>query len=622
MARVFNWRPLDWTRWLCLVVAFLLWVPTLQAQSLESVLAPGELVQGHAKLEGECKNCHVKFDRQAQSGVCMSCHKEIGSDIRSKTGLHGRQTQQVCNECHTDHKGRKARIVQLNEKSFDHAQTDYGLSGKHKDVACAKCHVAGRKHREAPSQCVACHRKDDKHKGSLGEKCADCHEDKSWKEVKFDHSKTRFALVGKHEEVKCASCHKSSEYRDAPRVCLGCHKKDDDAKGHKGLFGDRCDTCHEVTSWKKSTFNHDQSTKYKLVGKHRGPPCSSCHSDHLYKVKLSQECVSCHRKDDKHKSNLGENCASCHSERGWKEGGKFDHQLSSFPLRGKHATTDCKNCHKTLQFKEAPSDCYSCHAKDDRHQKNLGNQCVDCHAETNWKDTSGRFSHEKTRFPLRNAHADGKVKCSSCHQDLTHMRHTDKTCLSCHKKDDKHEGQLSSDCGTCHNDKSWKGTSFNHAMARFALAGRHLLLECKSCHLTLRYKDARSDCYSCHQKHDKHKLAFGKQCESCHNVRAWVLVSFDHDKQTSYPLEGAHRQVACEKCHTKPAATDKRSAPIGSKCVSCHQGHDIHSGAFGQRCELCHQVQSWKKFRRQLGWVTEMQPYHLSYNRGDRPWMS
>ena len=595
-------------RWLWILFAALCTWGPVSAQNLESVLRPGDLIQGHAKWEEECTKCHVRFDKNAQDRLCMDCHKEVGADMRDRKGFHGRQKPQAtCRSCHTDHKGRSARIVVLDKQKFDHDETDYALRGKHKPVACEKCHEPKKKYWEAPSDCNACHKKDDVHKGSLGTACADCHTDYDWKEKgKFDHDKTRFALKGKHADAKCVDCHKKGEdYKAAPRTCIGCHKKDDDGnKGHKGLYGDKCDSCHGVKAWKPSTFNHDTDTKYLLRGKHKQTKCADCHTGHLYKDKVGTTCIDCHKKDDDgakgHKGSLGRDCAACHTESGWKEKGKFDHDKTKFPLLGKHIDTKCADCHKSTNYKEAPKDCIGCHKKDDKHEATLGTKCESCHGERDWKDVK-RFDHDKTKFQLRNAHAAKKVQCKDCHKDLKHYRDTPRDCLSCHKKDDKHEGQLGPKCESCHTDRDWKVPRFDHAATRFPLVGKHLPVKCADCHRTARYKDAPRDCYSCHKKDDKHKLKFGTACESCHNARAWGIWDYDHARRAKYVLDGAHRKLACETCHTQPAPAGKLAADVGNTCVSCHRRDDVHDGAFGPACEQCHVTENWKRVKTRVG---------------------
>ncbi len=578
--------------WLLLALA----APVL-AQSIESVLSPGKLIQGHAKWDEDCKACHVKFDRAAQVRLCMDCHKDIGGDVRARAGYHGRLKPQACNECHTDHKGRAEKIAAFDTKRFDHAQTDYPLRGKHVQTECAKCHEAGKKWRESPNDCNACHRKDDVHKGSLGPKCGDCHTENHWKEAKFDHSKTRFALEGKHVDTKCGDCHRNkADYKDTPRTCVGCHRKDDDgAKGHKGQFGEKCESCHNAKAWKPSTFNHDIDTKYVLRGKHRATKCGDCHTAPLYKTKTATDCFSCHKKDDKHEGTLGKDCGACHTERDWKEKAKFDHDKADFPLKGKHDEIKCDACHKSKLFKEAPKTCIGCHKKDDKHEATLGEACGDCHGERDWKTTKGRFDHDKTKFKLRNAHAAAKVKCDACHKDLKSFRKTATECVACHQKDDKHEAQLGRQCESCHTDRDWKVPGYDHNKTRYPLLGKHMKVACKDCHATPRYRDAAKDCYACHKKEDKHKLVFGTKCESCHNARGWVIWDFDHDRRSSYRLEGKHRKVACEACHVKPAPVGKGFAPLPSDCLSCHRKDDVHDGSFGMRCEQCHVADDWKK---------------------------
>jgi hypothetical protein len=191
------------------------------AQSLESALAPGPVIKDHVKAEDECSNCHLRFSPAAQDRLCMVCHKEVGVDLQKHTGWHGRQKPQACRSCHTDHRGRDMKIAEFDTKAFDHRQTDYVLKGKHETTECKSCHTAGRKFREAAPDCLGCHKKDDKHKGSLGKLCGDCHTEQDWKEAKVDHDKTKFPLTGKHVDAKCDACHKTKVYNEAPTTCIG-----------------------------------------------------------------------------------------------------------------------------------------------------------------------------------------------------------------------------------------------------------------------------------------------------------------------------------------------------------------------------------------------------------------
>ena len=586
------------------MVSALLFAPPSRAQgSVESVLSPGPLIEGHKKFEEDCAKCHVRFDRKAQDGLCLDCHKDVAADVRGKAGYHGRMPQRdACRTCHTDHKGRAAKAAAFDPKKFDHRLTDFQLRGKHEPVECAKCHTAGRKYREAAHECVDCHKKDDVHKGSLGARCADCHTEADWKKARFDHATTRFPLTGKHVDTKCVDCHKDTNFKQTPRECYACHRADDDRKGHKGQFGQKCESCHNTKAWKPTDFEHDRDTKYTLRGKHREAACTDCHKGPLYRTKVSQECYACHKADDKHNGTLGRDCASCHSEKGWKEPARFDHGATSFPLLGAHEKVECKSCHKSALFKEAPKDCIGCHKKDDKHAGSLGTACADCHTERTWKDTRARFDHDKTRFPLRNAHA--AAKCTDCHRDAQNYRNTAMECYACHKKDDKHEGQEGTKCETCHGDKSWKVTRFDHATARFPLTGQHLKVACKDCHQSTRYREAPRDCVGCHRKDDRHAQRFGERCDSCHNARSWALWSYDHAK-TGFALDGAHARTRCESCHQRPAPAGKDAAPLAGTCVSCHRSDDVHGGQFGTRCEQCHAASSWKDLKGRAGFPAD-----------------
>jgi hypothetical protein len=447
-------RAGELVRALCGLVCGAVFAAGASAQSLETAIMPGPVIEGHAKLEAECGNCHVRFKRTAQSGLCLDCHKDVARDVAKRAGYHGRQAKKECRACHTDHKGREARIAAFNHGAFDHAVTDFALRGAHVParLECAACHVAGKKFRDAPSACYACHAKDDKHKGSLGKACGDCHTEANWKKTRFDHAKTRFPLRNRHVDVACKSCHADPGFKGAPLACAACHAKDDRKKGHQGRFGDKCQSCHTDRGWKSTTFNHQRDTRYALRGQHAQVRCAACHTGMLYRDKLSTTCLACHKKDDAHKGQLGPKCESCHNETRWSTA-RVDHGLTRFPLLGKHAQVKCKDCHRTPQFKQAPTECYACHRQDDKHKLRLGTRCADCHQPRSWKQWE--FDHQRrTSFPLTGKHRG--LDCHACHRNPVHGRASlPVACVACHEDRDVHNGGFGRACERCHVTSSF-----------------------------------------------------------------------------------------------------------------------------------------------------------------------
>jgi hypothetical protein len=565
------------------------------AQSFETLVMPGKLTEAHAKIEKECTKCHAPFKKAEQSKLCLDCHKPVAEDVAAKRGFHGLSPAvqgKECKSCHADHKGREAKIAAFDSSKFNHSHTDFVLRNAHQNLECKSCHRAQDKYRDAASTCIACHRKDDKHKGSLGEKCESCHSDKTWKDAKFDHEKTRFSLSGKHADAKCDTCHVNNNYKDTPRTCIACHRKDD---AHKGRYGEKCETCHNADNW-KSQFSHAKQTRFALLGKHASTKCDSCHTKPLYSEKPPIKCVACHTKDDVHKGSLGEKCESCHKETGWSAT-NFDHNRDThFSLFNKHKTAVCSACHKNGLKEKLPTECDSCHKKDDSHKGNFGRSCETCHNDKGWKPST--FDHAKsTRYPLKQAHA--QLKCDGCHTGILYVKSGGKAlateCYSCHRKDDAHKGQLGERCDSCHNETKWTGVPYDHSQSRFKLTGLHAHTQCRACHKTPAFKDAPIACAKCHVGDDVHKNTLGSKCDLCHNTRSWTAWDFNHTKQTSFLLDGAHEKLSCGKCHKQPARADSASiADISRTCFGCHSGDDIHSGGFGQQCERCHVTRDWR----------------------------
>jgi hypothetical protein len=493
------------------------------AQGLERLVMPGPLTAAHAKLEASCASCHRAFQKGAQTELCLECHDHapIAADRAQRAGFHGRGAarESACSSCHGEHEGRTADIVRLDPQTFAHDATDFPLAGRHRTAACASCHETGKPHRDAAQDCVSCHRNDDAHAGTLGKKCADCHDENAWQRTRFDHGKTRFPLLGKHEKVACAGCHPTERYRDAPEDCASCHRLHD---VHGGDFGPKCQECHDPRGWQRISFDHARDTRFPLRGAHAPLACASCHQGNPYAVRLQTACISCHRSDDEHKGRFGERCEGCHTSERWKAE-TFDHDGTKFPLRGRHARASCVGCHRGVPEQEdLPTACQGCHAKDDVHSGQQGKNCATCHGESGWK-AEIRFEHDLTRFPLLGLHA--VAPCEECHASAR-FQDAETACSECHRDDDFHERTLGTACERCHNPNGWTFWRFDHADTDFPLQGKHAEQGCRACHSAPVVGEVRqsSSCDACHEGDDAHFGSYGRDCGRCHAPTAWSAV--------------------------------------------------------------------------------------------------
>jgi hypothetical protein len=337
-------------------------------------------------------------------------------------------------------------------------------------------------------------------------------------------------------EEDCTSCHDRSNRARQPQLCLACHKPiAADVSAKRGFHG-------------------------RLLGAATTLQCRACHSEHLGRdadiVKFSRD--------------------------------QFDHERTDFALRGAHAALACDSCHqKGKRFSEAPADCYSCHRRQEPHEGRLGRDCASCHDSVAWRRIN--FDHDKTAFPLRDKHKD--VACFACHFG-NRYKDTPQQCVSCHAPDDVHRGERGPKCADCHATSGWKTAKFDHAKeTRFALEGIHARIDCADCHRSGRLNDPLPrDCEGCHRGQDAHAGRFGGKCGTCHGNDKWLPVTFDHTRDTKWPLEGRHVKVDCHACHTGVVATQH----LETTCSSCHRASDVHAGKLGTDCAQCHTPAGWR----------------------------
>jgi hypothetical protein len=497
--------------------------------------APGLLGAAHAAIEDaeRLRGCVLCHSEDGLAAGCLACHGEIATQLREGKGYHAhllRGRAPECASCHPDHQGRGFDIVPALDREFDHPHVEFHLGGAHGKLACEECHDRpfGRRARTflgLSQDCISCH--ENVHKEDRFLSCTGCHNQEEWKGATlFVHDK--LPLVNGHSGVACGKCH-LLEAEVAPL-------------DYGGVRGTRCEDCH--------------------VNPHR--------------VAWDGDCESCHARDA-----TPWNAAAA----------KIDaalHLRTGFPLSPPHDEPECARCHaEGLPYAERfpdpprpPESCAVCH--EDVHKGQFaGKGCLDCHEQDRWKPA--RIDHSS--FPLRFAHE--KVECASCHKEGA-FRGTARTCAGCHE--DVHKGQFGKrSCDACHTEKAFLPSLYDVPRhERFALAGAHRAVSCRGCHADGRFAGTAHSCKACHE--DPHGGQFAREtrkgdCTACHAADAstFAIRPFDH---RTYPLEGAHAEAACARCHSeRKGVRVYRETPRA--CAACHT--DVHRGQFGEaRCDRCH----------------------------------
>lgn len=327
------------------------------------------LVGKHAMIE-DCTRCHTDSLYQGTKQTCAGCHAR--DDVhQGKRGLQ-------CGSCHSPDTW-KASAVNLGayaSTSFDHDQTGFKLTGKHKSADCKSCHK-NNTFKGTPASCVKCHDQDEKksHPGKFGNDCQACHSTLNWKSVtlskevlvsaKFDHDeRTNFKLTGKHKSTDCMSCHKNNTFKGTKQSCVDCHAEPSShTMSPKQFGGISCWQCHTTTSWKGATL---------AQGRHRFPinhgnkknksapnACTLCHPQANNFVSTqptsgyaAYTCFGCHHhsyeKELKRHANrkVGDllKCATCHKGVPEKKG-KAGRPILVFDAEWQPGQGDCSPTH-------------------------------------------------------------------------------------------------------------------------------------------------------------------------------------------------------------------------------------------------------------------------------------
>jgi hypothetical protein len=572
------------------------------------------LTGAHATVQ--CAQCHVNGQFQGIPTQCVGCHL---ADFQKTTNPNhvAAAFPQDCTLCHT--------TVTWTGATFDHSKTQFPLTGAHKTVACAQCHVGG-KFAGTPTQCVSCHLADfqkvtNPNHVSAGfpQDCTMCHNTATWSGSTFNHAATGFPLTGAHATVQCAQCHVGGKFAGTPAQCVSCHLKDFQGTNNPNHvsagFPQDCQVCHTTTTWSGATFDHSK-TQFPLTGAHATVQCAQCHVNNQFSG-LSTQCVGCHLADFQHTNTpnhvtagFPQDCTLCHTTATW-QGAKFDHSKTQFPLTGAHVNVQCAHCHVNNQFAGLSTQCVSCHLKDFQNTNNPNHvsagfpqDCTLCHTTATWQ--GAKFDHSKTQFPLTGAHVN--VQCAQCHVN-NQFAGLSTQCVSCHLKDFQNTNNpnhaaagFPQNCALCHTTASWAGATFNHNTATtFPLTGAHVNVACASCHVNNVFAGLSTACSGCHMadyngtNNPNHKAAgFPTDCSLCHTTANWNGATFNHNN-TPFPLTGAHTSVACGTCHVNNVF-----AGLSTACASCHMADyngatspNHKAAGFPTDCSLCHSTTNW-----------------------------
>jgi hypothetical protein len=396
-------------------------------------------VNSHAEIGGNCKACHTApWESAKMEDRCVDCHGTVAEQMKDVASMHGKMLHDNpdlgCRHCHPEHRGPDAQLTELNDAAFPHEVVGFSLNGhqltvKREAFVCSDCHADDISRFELQI-CDTCHRQMDlgfmtAHTLSFGSACLDCHDGADSLASKFDHNRYSFKLVSNHADLECVKCHTDArridDFASVIQDCASCHRRDEP---HEGRFGQDCAACHSVDGWTPAKFDHNLSA-FKLEGEHAEARCEQCHVNNVY-TGTPMDCYSCHKDDDEHGGRFGTDCSICHNPSDW-DNADFDHNLSNFPLTGKHANVACEQCHTTAQFTGLSTSCVNCHSDPAFHFGMFGLDCAACHTTENW---FARYtgSHPGIADEGGRGVNHGGASCRDCHTDNLRTA----TCLACH----------------------------------------------------------------------------------------------------------------------------------------------------------------------------------------------
>ncbi len=508
------------------------------------------------------------------------------------TGFHGRLKPQPCRACHTDHRGREAKIAPLDERAFDHTQTDFALRGAHAapELECRSCHATGKKLREAPGRCIDCHAKTRRAQGAPGQ---------GVRRLPRRGELEGDSLRPRQDALSLARRARAAQVRELPpgRALQGRRRAPAPPATAR--------TTRTKARWARRAATVTPS----VIGSRRASimarrasrfAARTCRSSARAATRTTvfarppAPASPATARTTRTRARWARPAATATpSATGSRRASTTARRASRCAARTRRSSARAAT--RATALKETPSTCVACHRKDDRHKGALGESCGNCHTERNWKES--KFDHAKTAFPLLRqprprevrslpprprvqAHAQGLLRLPqegrhapgpAGHEvrELPRRRHLEEGAL-------RPRARRASRCSA--------GTSWSRA-AR-AMRPRAT-------------RTRRAIASPVTTRDDVHKRRLGPRCETCHNARSWKSWDFNHDRQTRVRAgRGAPQGRAAMPATASRCRTVRRCQPVASAAM---RPTTCTTAAFGKQCERCHVTSTFKQIKQRLG---------------------
>jgi hypothetical protein len=460
-------------------------------------------------------------------------------------------------------------------------------------------------------------------------------------------------------------------YKEAPRTCIGCHRKDDDgaAKGHRGRFGEKCESCHGTKAWKP----HLQPRQRHTLGAARQAPhgqlqlpatpgtCSATRpaapaSTATARTTSTRAAWAASARPATPSATGRKRRAStmtAPATRCWASTAtRAARPATGRPLQGHpHPTASAATARTTSTSQRWATTARPATANATGRRPRASTmpapalRCAKRHAELRCDacHSGSRLPRGAARLPAATARttstkARWAAPAATAMASAAGFRHRASTMharalrcatpmprrtvevqgLPCRRAPATGPRRWTATAATARTTSTRRSWARAARAATTTRAGRTCATTtprrasrcwagtcpwpAKSCHKSLRYRDAARDCDGCHRKDDKHALKLRHCLRQLPQRTRLALWTFDHQRRTRFALDGAHQRTPCDRCHTRARPPRARPSPTwAAAALACHARDDKHDGAFGAQCERCHDSSRWGQVTQRLG---------------------